>query len=108
MSRPSPSQNFWNRAARENAAWHIATGYTSESDEFFASGVREAAEFLAFAGLTVRPTDTLLEIGSGVGRMTRHLAALAGHIIATDVSGLRYGPSPPWSTAWSPCHGGDG
>ena len=87
MSPTSPSKNFWNRAARENAAWHVATGYTRESDEFFASGVRDVDEFLVFAGLSVRPTDTLLEIGSGVGRMTRHLASFAGRVIATDVSG---------------------
>jgi SAM-dependent methyltransferase len=81
------SKNFWNDAARRNAAWHIATGYSSESDEFFASGVREVDEFLARGGLSLTPQDTLLEIGSGVGRMTRHFADLAGRVIAADVSG---------------------
>ena len=81
------SKRFWNDAARQNAAWHIATGYTSESDEFFASGVREVDEFLARGGLSLTREETLLEIGSGVGRMTRRLAALAGRVIAVDVSG---------------------
>ena len=87
MESPSASKRFWNRAARENAAWHIATHFASADDEFFASGSREATYFLAFAGLTLTRDDTLLEIGSGVGRMTRRLASMAGRVIATDVSG---------------------
>jgi SAM-dependent methyltransferase len=83
----SSSKSFWNAAARRNAAWHVATGYTSESDAFFASGVREVDVYLARGGLSLTRADTLLEIGSGVGRMTRHFAALAGRVIATDISG---------------------
>ncbi len=86
MPDPSASKAFWNRAARDNAAWHIATGYTTESEAFFASGQREVDEFLNAAGLVLNGTEVLLEIGSGVGRMTRHLAALAQHVIAMDVS----------------------
>jgi SAM-dependent methyltransferase len=81
------SKSFWNNAARRNAAWHIATGYSSQSDDFFASGVREVDEFLARGGLSLTREDTLLELGSGVGRMTQHFATLVGHVIATDVSG---------------------
>lgn len=81
------SKRFWDDAARKNAVWHVATGYSAESAEFFASGVREVDEFLSRAGLTLTGADTLLELGSGVGRMTRHLAHLAGHVIATDISG---------------------
>jgi SAM-dependent methyltransferase len=83
----SSSKSFWNAAARRNAAWHIATGYSSESDDFFASGVREVDEFLSRGGLSLTHEDTLLEIGSGVGRMTQYFATLAGCVIATDVSG---------------------
>ncbi|MCU1424416.1 MAG: class SAM-dependent methyltransferase [Microbacteriaceae bacterium] len=87
MTKLSTSKSFWNTAARENAAWYIATGFTSESEEFFASGDREVDVFLARAGLSLSPTDTVVEIGSGAGRMTRRLAALAGSVVATDVSG---------------------
>lgn len=86
MIQGGESKHFWNRAARENAAWHIATGYTSESAEFFASGALEIDTFLNFAGLQLRGDERVLEIGSGVGRMTRRLAELAGSVIATDVS----------------------
>lgn len=81
------SKDYWNDAARDNAAWHIATGHQSESDAFFESGKREVDEFLTFAGLRPTGSETLLEIGSGVGRMTRHLAELVSRVIATDVSG---------------------
>jgi SAM-dependent methyltransferase len=81
------SKDYWNDAARANAAWHIATGHQSESEAFFESGEREVDEFLDFAGLRLTGSETLLEIGSGVGRMTRHLAGLVARVIATDVSG---------------------
>src|SRR5580658_1265483 len=80
------SRAFWDRAAQENAAWYIATGHTSESDEFFEQGAVETDALLSFCGLEIGPADTVLEIGSGVGRMTRRLSDLAGRVIATDVS----------------------
>lgn len=84
---PDPSKEFWDSAARENAAWHIATKYRTESDDFFESGAAEVDEFLEFAGASLNKSDRLLEIGCGVGRMTRRLAELAGTVIASDVSG---------------------
>lgn len=81
------SKAFWNDAARDNAAWYIATGYTAEDAAFFESGRREVDEFLRLGGLALTKADTLLEIGSGVGRMTRELARRAGRVIAGDVSG---------------------
>ena len=84
---PDTSKSYWDKAARDNAAWHIATKYQSESAEFFESGTREVDEFLRFAGVSVGAADTVLEIGCGVGRMTQRLADLAGNVIASDVSG---------------------
>lgn len=80
------SKRFWDDAARDNAAWYIATGYTSESDEFFESGRREVDAFLALAEVSLGPDHTVVEIGCGAGRMTRRLAELAGTVIATDIS----------------------
>lgn len=81
------SKAFWNAAAGENAAWYIATKFSSENDEFFASGAREVDHFLRQGGVAIGATDHLLEIGSGVGRMTRRFAQLAGRVTASDVSG---------------------
>jgi SAM-dependent methyltransferase len=80
------SKRYWDEAARDNAAWHIATGHTSEDEDFFASGAAEVDHYLAAAGVALQGADVVVEIGSGVGRMTRRLSELAGKVIATDVS----------------------
>ncbi|WP_167044908.1 class I SAM-dependent methyltransferase [Salinibacterium sp. ZJ454] len=87
MPRQGASKRFWNSAARENAAWYIATRFQSENKEFFESGTREVDDFLAFAGVGLEASDSVVEIGCGTGRMTRRLAELAGRVIAADVSG---------------------
>jgi SAM-dependent methyltransferase len=87
MQQEGTSKRFWNAAARDNAAWYIATKFQSESPEFFESGRREVDYFLSFAGVELGASDTVVEIGCGAGRMTRRLSELAGTVIATDVSG---------------------
>ena len=82
----SESREFWDDAARHHAAWYVATGHERESEEFFVQGAVETDAFLEFCGVEPGPTATVLEIGCGVGRMTRRLAELFGHVIAVDVS----------------------
>jgi SAM-dependent methyltransferase len=83
---PTSSRQFWDAAARENAAWYVATGFTAETPEFFDQGARETDHFLDFCGISVGAAERVLEIGCGVGRMTRRLSELAGSVLATDVS----------------------
>jgi SAM-dependent methyltransferase len=85
VSGGTPAE-FWDRVARDNAAWHVATGHTVADSAFFAQGAMETDAYLTFCGVAVRPDDTVLEIGCGVGRMTHRLAELAARVIATDVS----------------------
>lgn len=80
------SRAFWDRAARENARWHIATAAAADPDDFAASGRRETDVFLAHAGLVPDRSLTVLEIGCGIGRMTARLAEVYGRVIALDVS----------------------
>lgn len=82
----------WDGRAREDAKWYINTFRRDQSDaEFFAQGVGEV-EGLVKAELDLlcdgRDSKTLrlLEIGCGMGRMTRHMAPLFREIVATDVS----------------------
>jgi SAM-dependent methyltransferase len=84
--RPSASARFWDAAARQNAAWHVANAYTEQNAEFFAQGARETDELLRLCGVPVGADDVAVEIGCGVGRMTARLAELARTVIATDVS----------------------
>src|SRR5438067_1460804 len=53
---------------------------------FFALGGAEVDHFLALCGVDLRPGDTVLEIGCGVGRMTHRLAELGARVIAADIS----------------------
>jgi SAM-dependent methyltransferase len=83
----------WNRRAREDAKWSVNTYKRDQTDEeFFRQGEREVQDRvrddldLLCAGRDPG-TLRLLEIGCGVGRMTRPLAAIFGEVVATDVAG---------------------
>jgi SAM-dependent methyltransferase len=78
----SDSKAWWNRAAREDARWYIATA----SEPFFERGRRDTDELVAFCGLQPSKDKTLLEIGAGAGRMTHRFAELYGRVLALDVS----------------------
>ncbi|HEV8558969.1 MAG TPA: hypothetical protein VGR06_21570, partial [Actinophytocola sp.] len=70
----SDSRTWWNRAAREDADWYIAT----TPDPFYQRGRRDADELIEFCGLRPSRARTLLEIGAGSGRMTHRFAELYG------------------------------
>jgi SAM-dependent methyltransferase len=87
----------WNRRASENARWFINTVALDQSDEEFdATGANEIRS-LILPELSLitegRDPKTLrfLEIGCGIGRMTRHLAEIFGEVHSTDVSGEMIG-----------------
>ncbi|QQS46150.1 MAG: class I SAM-dependent methyltransferase [Acidobacteriota bacterium] len=83
----------WDRRAGENAQWYINTVRLDQSEEEFdATGLSEIRSLiLPELSLMTGGRDPrglrLLEIGSGIGRMTKHLAAIFGEVHATDVSG---------------------
>jgi SAM-dependent methyltransferase len=83
----------WDRRARENARYFIATTKQNWTDEeFFASGERTVAEqILGDMGNICQgraPRDMrVLEIGCGTGRITRALAGLFGEVHGVDISG---------------------
>jgi len=83
----------WNRRARENAEYYIHTGKEQWSDrEFFRSGeINVANEIMSdmqrICGGTRSPLDLdALEIGCGIGRMTRMMARIFRSVTALDVS----------------------
>lgn len=82
-------KNFWNERAKENAPFYIATwrGWQRKDVNDFFINAEEARKFLADAGYTPRPSDRMLEIGCGIGRMTHGFAPLFGEVQAIDVSG---------------------
>lgn len=83
----------WNRRASENARWFINTVRLDQSEEEFdATGLNEVRslilpELVLMTGDRDPGSLRMLEIGCGIGRMTKHLAAIFGEVYATDVSG---------------------
>src|SRR6516164_1215503 len=83
----------WNDRAKENAQYYVQNA-TEDWDqrEFFRSGEINVAnevmtDMVAICGGQRSPLDVrMLEIGCGVGRMTRMLARIFAHVTGVDVS----------------------
>jgi SAM-dependent methyltransferase len=82
----------WNQRCRENAKWFINTFKKKQTEaEFDESGRFDVRQLLGIdLDLLSQGRNTkdlkLLEIGCGIGRMTRSLADIFGKVYATDVS----------------------
>jgi ubiquinone/menaquinone biosynthesis C-methylase UbiE len=83
----------WDARAKENAEYYVASSTRQwNSREFFRSGeINVANEVMpdmhAICGGARSPLDMrMLEIGCGVGRMTKMFARLFEHVTAVDVS----------------------
>jgi SAM-dependent methyltransferase len=83
------AEQFWDARAREHALFYVdnTLDYADPDVERFWAGGEEALEGLLHElDVTVGDTDEIVEIGCGVGRLTRGLAARAAHVTALDVS----------------------
>src|SRR5207247_1012705 len=80
----------WDARSRTNAFYYIASWRKDLSREaFFASGEDDYRRLveppLAELGVTLTGA-TVLELGCGVGRMTRAFATRCGRVLAVDIS----------------------
>jgi len=83
------SRDFWDAKATENPYWYVSSyGSYGERDleEFWAAGVRIWRDLREAIGYAPRREDVVVEIGCGVGRLTRAIAADVGHVHAFDIS----------------------
>ncbi len=83
----------WDDRAKENAQYYVQNATTEwDQREFFRSGEINVAnevmsDMVAICGGQRSPLELrMLEIGCGVGRMTRMLARIFGHVTGVDVS----------------------
>ena len=83
----------WDKRARQNAEYYIVNSSKEWKDrDFYRTGEINVAtdvmpDMYRICGGKQSPLDlTALEIGCGVGRMTRMLGRIFGHVTAVDVS----------------------
>ena len=81
-------RRFWNARAREDAFYFVDTRqpYKAPDPQRFWDSSELVDYFLDGLGVGLRESDTVLEIGCGLGRITRVLAGRARAVIALDVS----------------------
>jgi peptidoglycan/LPS O-acetylase OafA/YrhL/SAM-dependent methyltransferase len=86
--RDGEMRRFWNARAREDAFYFVDTRqpYGSPDPERFWASSELVDYLLDGLGVKLHKTDTVLEIGCGIGRITRGLAERSGTVIALDVS----------------------
>jgi SAM-dependent methyltransferase len=86
---PSETQRFWDRRATEDAFFFVDNRMrygAPDLERFWANGERDLDLLLGALGASVEREDRVLEIGCGVGRLTRVLASRAASVTALDVS----------------------
>jgi len=83
-------KSFWNRAAEENPYYYVSSygSYDADRnmDEFWASGRAIWTDLKSSIGYSPAPGDTVVEIGCGVGRLTRAISPEVGRVISLDIS----------------------
>ena len=85
----SASREFWEAKARENAYWYVSSFGPYEGRdlaEFWTAGRKIWNDLKTALGYTPSRADTVVEIGCGVGRLTRAIAPEVGHVHAFDLS----------------------
>lgn len=89
MPTLSSSRRFWDSKASENPYWFVSSFVDYDRPDlgsFWASGIHVWSEIQARTGFTPRAGDRVVEIGCGVGRLTRAMAPEVGHVQAFDIS----------------------
>ena len=82
-------RRFWERRAREDPFFFVDNRQAYRRPDlarFWEQGEEDLDEFLDRLGLRVEPTDSVVDLGCGVGRLTRTLAARAAEVQAIDIS----------------------
>lgn len=86
----SHMERFWDARAREDPFWFVDSRlrYGAPDEEaFWAEGERSLECLLDGLGVHPRADQIVVDIGCGLGRLTRPLAERTAHVYAIDVSG---------------------
>jgi len=80
---------FWDARARENANYFVDNrlDYNAGDEQaFWREGEGDLTRMLEAVGAVIAADEVVLDIGCGVGRLTRAIAARAAHVHGIDVS----------------------
>jgi len=89
MANLESSRKFWQKKATENPYWYVSSYgpyHNRNMIEFWASGVSIWKDIRVKIGYQPKPTDSVVEIGCGVGRLSRAMSGEVGRIDAFDIS----------------------
>lgn len=75
----------WNQRAETDPQGYIGRGYATSDAQFWASGAPDL-DGLILDGLDLDTRAAVLEIGCGVGRLLRPLAARAARVVGVDIA----------------------
>jgi SAM-dependent methyltransferase len=91
MASKESIKSFWNGAAKDNPYYYVSSygsyGADRNLNEFWASGRTIWSDLKRLTGYVPKPNDVVVEIGCGVGRLTRAIAPEVQKVIALDISG---------------------
>ena len=91
-ARPSVMRSEWDERAKLNPMHYIASSKVVwDEAEFFAGGAGDVERYVGsdletICGGQEAKAMRMLEIGCGIGRMTRHLAGIFGEVHGVDVA----------------------
>ncbi len=83
------AKRFWDARAREDALYFVENRLRHRAPDeewFWTEGERVLDAVLSAVGVELAPEDSVVEIGCGVGRLTRAIAGRVGSVRALDVS----------------------
>lgn len=82
-------EQFWDARAREAAFYFVDSRleyHTPDEPAFWAGGEQALKSLLGALGVQLTPGQVIVDIGCGLGRLTRPLAREAKRVLALDVS----------------------
>lgn len=90
MTTVKSIRSFWDEKAKENPYWFVSSArpydVKRDLDEFWASGRNIWSQIKSSIEYQARPSDCVVEIGCGVGRLSRVIAPEVHRLSSFDIS----------------------